>query len=274
MREEEIKKMVREAYANIARGESSCCDVASDCCTSSSPETITRRIGYGEEELAEVGEEADMGLGCGNPVELADLNAGEIVLDLGSGGGLDCLLAAKEVGEAGRVIGVDMTPEMIDRARRNARKGQFTNVDFRIGEIDHLPVADASVDVILSNCVINLVPDKARVFQEAFRVLKPGGRFVISDIVLAAEAPLWILSSVKAYTGCLSGAMQKKTYLETIRSAGFQGVAILKSSTFPIDCMANDPTAQALMRDKAISAEKLKEFLKTVESITVTGHKS
>jgi arsenite methyltransferase len=275
MKEAEIKKRVREGYARIARKGKSCCDGASASCCGGADlaATISKNIGYSDAELSAVPEGANLGLGCGNPVALASLKEGETVLDLGSGAGFDCFLAASRVGKRGRVIGVDMTPEMVEKARENARKGDYTNVEFRLGEIEHLPVADSSVDVIISNCVINLSPDKPQVFCEAFRALKPGGRLMVSDIVLLKELPDSIRKSVAAYVGCISGALLKEDYLNTIRSAGFQQVKVVEENVFPIDCLANDPTAIAIVRELKMPAEKIQEFASSVLSIKVQGVK-
>jgi len=273
MEEEKIKKMVREGYAKIAKKEDSYCGPAVSCCHSADlHEETSKKIGYSEEELRSVPEGANLGLGCGNPVALASLEKGETVLDLGSGTGLDCFLAAKKVGEKGRVIGVDMTPEMIDKARENARKGNYENVEFRLGEIENLPVADNTADIVISNCVINLSPDKRRVFKEAFRVLKPSGRVMISDIVLLKKLPEAIKKSVKAYIGCLSGAIMKDKYVELIKEVGFQEVKIIEETHFPIECMGSDFTAKAVM-DSNIPVEKVKEIAKSVASVKVYGAK-
>jgi len=274
MKETEIKKNVREGYAKRAKQGSSCCAPAASCCGGATmAETVSKSIGYSETELASVPEGANLGLGCGNPVALASLKEGETVLDLGSGAGFDCFLAANKVGKKGKVIGVDMTPEMIDKARENARKGKYGNVEFRLGEIENLPVADNHVDVIISNCVINLSPDKPAVFREAFRVLKPGGRLMVSDLVLRKELPDFIKNSVAAYVGCISGASLKDDYLGAIKSAGFKQVKVVEETVFPIDCMANDPTAQAIIKELKIPAEMLRELGSSILSIKVQASK-
>ena len=274
MKKGEIKKCVMERYGVIASEKSSCCRTVSTCETTDLREAISRKIGYTDEELNAIPEGANIGLGCGNPVALASLKEGETVLDLGSGAGLDCFLAAKKVGKNAKVIGVDMTPEMIEKARENAREGNYGNIEFRLGEIENLPVADNSVDVVISNCVINLSPDKKRVFQEAFRVLKPGGRLMISDIVLLKELPYFIRNSIEAYTGCISGAAMKDEHIDIIKTAGFQDVKIIDETTFHIECMANDPIVNAIIERFKISPEKVKEVASSVVSIKVYGVKS
>ena len=274
MREEEIKKVVREGYAKIAKKESSCCAPTSSCCGSTDlAQSISKTMGYSDEELTSVPEGANLGLGCGNPVALASLVEGEIVLDLGSGAGFDCFLAANKVGKRGKVIGVDMTPEMIDKGRENARKGNYENVEFRLGEIENIPAGDNSVDAVISNCVINLSPDKKRVFAEVFRVLKPGGRLMVSDIVLLKELPDFIINSVAAYVGCISGAMMRDEYVGAIREAGFREVKVMDETVFPIECMANDPTAKAIINDLNITTEDIKDIENSVVSIKVQGIK-
>jgi len=273
MKKNKIKKVVRDGYAKTAR-RNSCCDSADFCCVDTdSAKNYSKNIGYTEEDVNAVPEGANLGLGCGNPVALTSLKEGETVLDLGSGVGFDCFLTANKVGKEGKVIGIDMTPEMIDQARENAQKSDYNNVEFRLGEIENLPVADNYVDVVISNCVINLSTDKRRVFQEAFRVLKPGGRFMISDIVLLKELPDVIKNSVGAYVGCLSGALLKDEYIKTIKEAGFHEVKIMHEVHFPVKNMLNDPTAQTIIKDSNISPEKIEEIGNSILSVTVSGIK-
>jgi len=206
------------------------------------------QLGYTEEDFKRIPDGANLALGCGNPTAHASIKEGETVLDLGSGGGLDCFIAAKKVGKTGKVIGVDMTPSMIDRARENARKGNYDNVEFRLGEIEHLPVADNSVDLIISNCVINLAPNKENVFREAFRVLRPGGRLMVSDIVLLKELSDAIRENVQAYVSCIGGAIMKDKYIEAIQNVGFQNIEIIEQSNFSTTefLLNNDDIKEAL----------------------------
>lgn len=230
---DQIRQNVRGRYQKIAvtkiEASSACCTPAdSSCCDSPADfDAISAKLGYSSEDLAAAPEGANLGLGCGNPQAIAELQAGEHVLDLGSGGGFDCFLASRQVGDKGHVIGVDLTPEMISRARDNAIKGKFSNTEFRLGEIEHLPVADNSVNVIISNCVINLSPDKQQVFHEAYRVLQPGGRLAISDIVTTAELPLEIKNDIgELYSGCISGASSIAEIEQMLRESGFSGISI------------------------------------------------
>jgi arsenite methyltransferase len=226
----EIKDMVRARYGSIAAasGTAECCaPAAASCCGPSSPlDDKARRMGYSEAELALVPEGANLGLGCGNPQAIAALQSGEVVVDLGSGAGFDCFLAAEQVGVEGRVIGVDMTHEMLAKARDNARKLDAGNVEFRLGEIEHLPVADGAADVVMSNCVINLVPDKAQVYREAFRVLKPGGRLAISDVVNIAPLSAELRADPKLLCGCIAGAAGVAQVEAWLIQAGFVDVSV------------------------------------------------
>ena len=232
MEEKEIKKFVKKRYGEIAKAEASCCP---SCKCGPSSLELGKRIGYSDEDLRNAPETSNMGLGCGNPVALAAVKEGDTVLDLGSGGGIDVFLAVRRVGHKGKVIGVDMTEEMIERAKSTAKKYGYTNIDFRLGEIEDLPVEDDSVDVIISNCVINLSVDKEKVFREAYRVLKPGGRIMISDIVTEGELPEEIKKSFDAWAGCVAGALEKNEYLDTIRKAGFKKVKVLSESSYDIE---------------------------------------
>lgn len=229
---DEHRQQVRSAYAEVANAsngadacgiESSCCGVSDDTAINT---LISTRLGYSEADLELVPEGADMGLGCGNPRAIASLQTGEVVVDLGSGGGFDCFLAAQEVGSAGHVIGIDMTPDMLSKARSNASKGKFTNVEFRLGEIENLPIANNTADVIISNCVINLSPDKARVFKETLRILKPGGRLAISDVVATAELPEEMRNDPMLIAGCMGNASLVDDLIEMIKAAGFEHVRI------------------------------------------------
>ncbi|MGJ3242763.1 MAG: arsenite methyltransferase [Opitutales bacterium] len=251
------RSKVRERYGSLARGGSSCCgpEPAADTCGGDPPNPAAvkaDRLGYSADEQAVSPEGADLGLGCGNPTAIAALKPGETVLDLGSGGGFDCFIAARQVGPTGSVIGVDMTPDMVSTARANAAKGDFANVQFRLGEIEALPLADGTVDVILSNCVINLSPDKAAVFREAFRVLKPGGRLSIADIVATAPIPDELAADFEAITGCVAGAAPVEAIESMLRDAGFDDIAItLKEES---RAYINNWTASGRAGDYVVSA--------------------
>ncbi len=282
LNDDKIRKIVREEYANVAnrRRTSSCCGPSnaseatqSSSCSSESCggairipaekmdeflQKYSAQLGYTEEDLKSIPDGSNLALGCGNPTAHASIKEGETVLDLGSGGGLDCFIAAKKVGKSGKIIGVDMTPSMIDKARENARKGNYNNVEFRLGEIEHLPVADNSVDLIISNCVINLAPNKENVFREAFRVLKPGGRLMVSDIVLLRELPDAIRENVQAYVSCIGGAIMKDKYIEAIENAGFQNVEIIEQSNFSTtEFLLGDDDIKEALGDQV---EKVKEL--------------
>lgn len=226
---ETLVDQVRERYGRIAQGaESGCCGPKGGCCGTTSESAVSLGIGYSADQLAQIPQEANLGLGCGAPLTFLDLQKGETVLDLGSGAGIDALLAARQVGPEGRVVGVDMTPAMLERARANATRAGVAQVEFREGRLEALPVEDGSMCAVTSNCVINLVPDKGRVFAEIARVLRPGGRLVVSDIVLDGPLPERVTSDVLAYVGCVSGAMQRESYLGLLRDAGLGDVEILR----------------------------------------------
>lgn len=262
IRKDEIRKNVREGYGKVAKTGNSCCG---------NTQNIGRSIGYADEDISTVPEGANS-FGCGNPIALASIKEGETVLDLGSGTGFDCFLAARKVGKTGKVIGVDMTPEMVGKAKENARKGNYRNVEFKLGEIENLPVEDSSVDAIISNCVINLSPDKKKVFEEAFRVLRPGGRIMVSDIVLTKELPSEVKNSITAHVGCLAGAMRKEKYIDIIKKAGFQKIEFSETG-LPVDSMANDPFAKQIISDMGLSMEEIKEIGNSAVSLKVSGIK-
>jgi len=224
-----IRKAVREQYGKVAEsGATGCAPSATACCDDSGADakTASLELGYSSTDVVQVPDGANMGLGCGNPRAIASLKLGETVLDLGSGGGFDCFLAVREVGELGNVIGVDMTPEMVSKARANAEKAGYENVEFRLGEIESLPVADGVVDVIISNCVINLSPEKLKVFQESYRALKPGGRLAISDVVATAELPEQLKNDMALFTGCMAGASSIKDIESILIETGFENIVI------------------------------------------------
>ena len=262
----EIKQILKNAYGRFAQKQkdhgyySSVSDI----------KEYTKSIGYSEEELALIPEEANLALSCGNPVALACLKKGDIVLDLGSGAGFDCFLAANIVGKSGKVIGIDMTPEMVERARKHAGKNKYRNVEFRLGEIEHLPVKNNSVDVIISNCVINLSFDKQRVFKETYRVLKPKGRIAISDIALKKELPKRIQLNIEAYINCVAGAIPVDEYAYILESSGFKDVRSMIKGTSIFDSPHLDDPLNKRITNSLEEVETLKDY---VVSIYMTGHK-
>jgi SAM-dependent methyltransferase len=266
MDKKKTQKVVREAYSKIAQEQEGC------GCGTRGPDTkeFAKAIGYSEEELKVIPDEANLALSCGNPTALASLKEGEVVLDLGSGAGFDCFLAATKVGQSGKIIGVDMTPEMIEKARENAKKNKAENVEFRLGEIENLPVADNSIDVVISNCVINLSANKPRVFEEVYRVLKLGSRIAISDIALLKELPKKIQKSIKAYVGCVGGAILIDNYKKIVETSGLKDVRItIKGSSACIDPNTKDPIGRAIL-DGLGENESLEGY---VVSVYVEGHK-
>jgi arsenite methyltransferase len=273
--QEDIKKKVREGYARIVTGKgSSCCGPKRCCCGPSIEENISKSIGYDEEDLRSVPEGANLGLGCGNPVALASLRSGETVVDLGSGAGFDSFLAARAVGPQGRVIGVDMTPEMIERARSNAARGGYDNVSFELGEIESLPLPDRTADVIISNCVINLSPDKASVFREAYRILRPGGRIMVSDIVLLKPIRESIRNNIAAYIGCISGALAKDDYLALMDAAGFRDINVHDEGRYDLKWLMDDPAMQGSSAPMNLTRDELEDIQQSVVSLKVSGVKA
>lgn len=263
---EQLRKIVREKYAEIVKTSPSGCS-ASICGSKEQTEENFNLIGDAYDGISGYVGDADLGLGCGVPVEHAGLQAGQTVLDLGSGAGLDAFVTRDEVGESGHVIGVDMTAEMIAKARENANESGFNNVEFRLGEIEHLPVLSDSIDVVISNCVLNLVPDKQRAFAEIFRVLKPGGHFCISDIVSSRQLPNWVKGIAEAYAGCVSGAIPKEDYLKLIQATGFSHVEVVTERRIhlPAELIASSLTME--------QQEEAVRYDLHVMSVTVTAVK-
>jgi ubiquinone/menaquinone biosynthesis C-methylase UbiE len=273
-RNDSPRSTVREEYGKIARQGGSCCGSSSSCGGGPSADAVAATAGYSGEELAGLPDGANMGLSCGNPTAIASLQPGEVVLDLGPGGGLDVFIAARKVGSSGRAIGVDMTPDMVDKARRNAdsfrESAGLDNVGFRLGEIEHLPVADASVDVVISNCVINLSPDKPQVWREIARVLKPGGRVAVSDLALVRPLPEAVRKSVAALVGCIAGAVLVDETKEMVRAAGLID-ALFETKSDYIDQMAewSDPLYREIA-EQLPTGTKPSDF---VTSLSVTARK-
>ncbi len=252
--EKAIREAVRDRYSALAKSkERSCCGSQTVDISLLSGEGITRLAGYTDKQLESLPDEVKgISAGCGNPVAIANLRKGQAVLDLGSGGGIDVFLAAKKVGEKGIAIGVDATPEMIFRARESAMKMNIRNVEFRLGEIEHLPVADESIDVVISNCVINLSPDKDQVFRDVFRVLKPGGKLAISDIVTLGELPEKVVRDIASWTGCIAGALAEEEYLKKIRNAGFVDVEVMSKHVYTADEIKDVLSSCAIKMDGKI----------------------
>lgn len=276
MNNEKIQKNVKSGYASIVKRNTKksflpnifqCCDpkeIATD---------IGKKIGYSEEELRNVPEDANLGIGCGNPTGLASIKKGETILDLGSGAGFDCFLASKETGETGKVIGVDITPEMVAQAKKNAEKGKYKNVEFKVGEIENLPIESNSIDLIISNCVINLSNQKNQVFQEAFRVAKSNGRIMISDIILLHDLPDYVKNSVEGHIACLAGAVRKEDYINAIAGAGFSDISVDKEAPFPIELMLNDPIAEKIVRENNLTEKEIKSIANSIASISISAKK-
>lgn len=268
-----VTRVVRQRYARAASEEGSCCE--GSCCGGEggarTVESVSRSIGYSDTELAGLPEGANLGLGCGNPTAIAALREGEVVLDLGSGAGIDCFLASPRVGPSGRVIGVDMTPEMLEKARSNAKRGGFDNVEFRLGEIEALPLADASVDVVLSNCVLNLVPDKARALAETFRVLRPGGRFAISDMVSDVDPPEVLLGNLDAVAACLP--IRRDAYIDQLSTAGFADVRISDERRYPAEHLLGDPGVLRVIEEHPELEAELRAFAEGIHGAHFEGVK-
>ncbi|MEY3238717.1 MAG: hypothetical protein RIR11_155 [Bacteroidota bacterium] len=276
MDNEQIQKNVKSGYADIVKRSTKksflpnifqCCDpkaIATD---------IGKKIGYSEDDLKNVPEDANLGIGCGNPTALASIKKGETILDLGSGAGFDCFLASRATGETGKVIGVDITPEMVAQAKKNAKKGNYKNIEFKVGAIENLPVESESVDLIISNCVINLSNQKEQVFKEAFRVAKSNGRIMISDIILLKDLPDYVKNSVEGHIACLAGAVKKEDYIRAIAKAGFTAISIDKEAGFPIELMLNDPIAEKIIRENNLTEKEISAIANAIASVSISAKK-
>jgi arsenite methyltransferase len=276
MENQNFQENVKSGYADIVKRNTKksiipnlfkCCDpkeIANE---------IGKKIGYSEEELKNVPQDANLGIGCGNPTALASIKKGETILDLGSGAGFDCFLASIETGATGKVIGVDITPEMVVQAKKNAEKGNYKNVEFKVGQIENLPIENDSIDLIISNCVINLSNQKEKVFEEAYRVAKPYGRIMISDIILLNDLPDYVKNSVEGHIACLAGAVRKEHYLDAIGKAGFTDIKIDKQAPFPIELMLNDPIAEKIVRENNLVENDIKRIASSIASISIRAKK-
>jgi len=275
MEKEDIRTAVRDRYGSIAReGSIGCgcgCNADNPTGTAADLVSIGQTVGYSKDQLDVVPDGTNLGLGCGNPTALASLKEGEVALDLGSGGGLDCFLASPQVGTTGRVIGVDMTPDMLERARKAGKAGGYENVEFRLGEIEALPVPDNTVDAVISNCVINLSPDRPRVFAEIMRVLKPGGRVMISDLVSEHPTPQFLVENTDALVGCLP--VQEDEYLGLLRDAGMENVEIVEEKAYPNDLLTTDPAVQAFLKANPDEEKKILDFIGSIRSGMIQGFK-
>lgn len=276
MNDKQVKDNIKKGYANILNWNIQRQTFSSlfQCCdTKEATVEIGKKIGYSNEELKMVPESSNLGVGCGNPTALASIQKGEVILDLGSGAGFDCFLAAQETGKTGKVIGIDITPEMVIQAKKNAKKGNYKNVEFKVGDIENLPIKDNTIDLIISNCVINLSNEKENVFKEAYRVCKRGGRIMISDLILLKELPEYVLSSVEGHIACLSGTVRKEEYLEIIKQAGFKNISIYKEQLFPLELMISDPIAQKIIQDNNLSEAEVKNISSAIASISISATK-
>ncbi len=268
-KKETIKKVVKEKYSKLAEANKSCCCSSDDASNRAYVEAL-----YSKEEIENLSKEvADMSMGCGNPTAIANLKPGEVVLDLGSGGGIDTFLAAKKVGSQGRVIGLDMTEEMINRAQENAKKMGLINVEFKLGEMEAIPLFDNSVDVVISNCVINLSPDKDSVFREIFRVLKPKGRIAVSDIVIQSKLPKFISQNPEAWTSCIGGALKEEDYLSKIRKAGFANISIDSKHLYSHEEISMFKETNSSIFEKPLGQKEMKAVDSKIASIRVTAEK-